>query len=1005
LALLDNVWHGDTTSADDNVALSVGEGVLTLVQTVTDADGDSASASVDLGANGVFSFEDDGPRAGLAVEAPSLGATVDESLVSLGGAGSDGVASAILSAADVEAQFAPAFGADGQGSIGYSLALSGSDVASGLYAVDPLAANGQGAAIVLNQVDNVITGSAGGVDYFTLTINPSTGEVTLALLDNVWHGDTTSADDNVALSVGEGVLTLVQTVTDADGDSASASVDLGANGVFSFEDDGPRAGLAVEAPSLGATVDESLVSLDGAGSDGVASAILSAADVEAQFAPAFGADGQGSIGYSLALSGSDVASGLYAVDPLAANGQGAAIVLNQVDNVITGSAGGVDYFTLTINPSTGEVTLALLDNVWHGDTTSADDNVALSVGEGVLTLVQTVTDADGDSASASVDLGANGVFRFEDDGPRAGLAVEAPSLGATVDESLVSLDGAGSDGVASAILSAADVEAQFAPAFGADGQGSIGYSLALSGSDVASGLYAVDPLAANGQGAAIVLNQVDNVITGSAGGVDYFTLTINPTTGEVTLALLDNVWHGDTTSADDNVALSVGEGVLTLVQTVTDADGDSASASVDLGANGVFSFEDDGPRAGLAVEAPSLGATVDESLVSLDGAGSDGVASAILSAADVEAQFAPAFGADGQGSIGYSLALSGSDVASGLYAVDPLAANGQGAAIVLNQVDNVITGSAGGVDYFTLTINPSTGEVTLALLDNVWHGDTTSADDNVALSVGEGVLTLVQTVTDADGDSASASVDLGANGVFRFEDDGPRAGLAVEAPSLGATVDESLVSLDGAGSDGVASASLSAGDVEAQFAPAFGADGKGSIGYSLALTGSNVASGLYAVDPLAANGQGAAIVLNQVDNVITGSAGGVDYFTLTINPSTGEVTLALLDNVWHGDTTSADDNVALSVGEGVLTLVQTVTDADGDSASASVDLGANGVFSFEDDGPRAGLAVEAPSLGATVDESLVSLGGAGSDGVASAILSAADVEAQFAPAFGADGQG
>ncbi|WP_421223965.1 DUF5801 repeats-in-toxin domain-containing protein, partial [Aeromonas sp. 602293] len=204
-----------------------------------------------------------------------------------------------------------------------------------------------------------------------------------------------------------------------------------------------------------------------------------------------------------------------------------------------------------------------------------------------------------------------------------------------------------------------------------------------------------------------------------------------------------------------------------------------------------------------------------------------------------------------------------------------------------------------------LTINPSTGEVTLALLDNVWHGDTTNADDSVALTVGQGVLTLVQTVTDADGDSASASVDLGANGVFRFEDDGPRAGLAVEAPSLGATVDESLVSLGGVGSDGVASASLSAADVQAQFNPAFGADGAGSIGYSLALTGSNVASGLYAVDPLAANGQGATIVLNQVGNVITGSAGGVDYFTLTINPSTGEVTLALLDNVWHGDTTNA----------------------------------------------------------------------------------------------------
>ncbi|WP_254425367.1 beta strand repeat-containing protein [Aeromonas dhakensis] len=964
---------------------------------LVDPDGDTANGSLDV------VILDDVPSVTLTSNTEGLGTvSVDESLVSLGGVGGDGVASASLSAADVQAQFNPAFGADGAGSIGYSLALSGSNVASGLYAVDPLAANGQGAAILLNQVGNVITGSAGGVDYFTLTINPTTGEVTLALLDNVWHGDTSNADDSVALTVGQGVLTLVQTVTDADGDRASAAVDLGANSVFRFEDDGPRAGLAEEAPSLGATVDESLVSLGGVGGDGVASASLSAADVQAQFNPAFGADGAGSIGYSLALSGSDVASGLYAVDPLAANGQGAAILLNQVGNVITGSAGGVDYFTLTINPTSGEVTLALLDNVWHGDTSNADDSVALTVGQGVLTLVQTVTDADGDRASAAVDLGANSVFRFEDDGPRAGLAEEAPSLGATVDESLVSLGGVGGDGVASASLSAADVQAQFNPAFGADGAGSIGYSLALSGSNVASGLYAVDPLAANGQGAAILLNQVGNVITGSAGGVDYFTLTINPTSGEVTLALLDNVWHGDTSNADDSVALTVGQGVLTLVQTVTDADGDRASAAVDLGANSVFRFEDDGPRAGLAEEAPSLGATVDESLVSLGGVGGDGVASASLSAADVQAQFNPAFGADGAGSIGYSLALSGSNVASGLYAVDPLAANGQGAAILLNQVGNVITGSAGGVDYFTLTINPTTGEVTLALLDNVWHGDTSNADDSVALTVGQGVLTLVQTVTDADGDRASAAVDLGANSVFRFEDDGPRAGLAEEAPSLGATVDESLVSLGGVGGDGVASASLSAADVQAQFNPAFGADGAGSIGYSLALSGSNVASGLYAVDPLAANGQGAAILLNQVGNVITGSAGGVDYFTLTINPTSGEVTLALLDNVWHGDTSNADDSVALTVGQGVLTLVQTVTDADGDRASAAVDLGANSVFRFEDDGPSVTINAVADG-GITLTTQDAQTIGAASD-TATGSFAAAFLAAAV-PNYGADGAG
>ncbi len=100
-------------------------------------------------------------------------------------------------------------------------------------------------------------------------------------------------------------------------------------------------------------------------------------------------------------------------------------------------------------------------------------------------------------------------------------------------------------------------------------------------------------------------------------------------------------------------------------------------------------------------------------------------------------------------------------------------------------------------------------------------------------------------------------------------------------------MDESLVSLGGVGTDGVASATLSAATCRLSSTRPSGR-WAGSIGYSLALTGTNVVSGLYAVDPAAANGQGAAIVLNQMGNVITGSAGGVDYFTLTINPSTGK---------------------------------------------------------------------------------------------------------------------
>ncbi|MFM5589561.1 DUF5801 repeats-in-toxin domain-containing protein, partial [Aeromonas rivipollensis] len=422
------------------------------------------------------------------------------------------------------AQFSHAFGADGAGNIGYNLALTGSNVASGLYAVDPLAANGQGAQILLNQVGNVITGSANGVSYFTLTIDPATGAVTLNLLDNVWHGNTGSHDDSVSLTLNSGVLTLMQTVTDADGDNAKASIDLGTGGVFRFEDDGPTAGLATQAPSLGSVkVDESLPALGGVGGDGIASATLTAGTVQAQFSHAFGADGAGNIGYNLALTGSNVASGLYAVDPLAANGQGAQILLNQVGNVITGSANGVSYFTLTIDPATGAVTLNLLDNVWHGNTGSHDDSVSLTLNSGVLTLVQTVTDADGDSAKASIDLGTGGVFRFEDDGPVQSGNGQGPTVHGSVQEDALTLAGGapheGNHENAGQTTTASDTSGSLNTlvAFGADGPGTFSLSNNVS-SLVSQGL--------SSGGVALSYNVVGNVLTASAGGTVIFTLTV-----------------------------------------------------------------------------------------------------------------------------------------------------------------------------------------------------------------------------------------------------------------------------------------------------------------------------------------------------------------------------------------------------------------------------------------------------------------------------------------------
>ncbi|MGY3921450.1 retention module-containing protein, partial [Aeromonas eucrenophila] len=292
-------------------------------------------------------------------------------------------------------------------------------------------------------------------------------------------------------------------------------------------------------------------------------------------------------------------------------------------------------------------------------------------------------------------------------------------------------------------------------------------------------------------------------------------ISYNPVTGvgSVTYSytLGDNEAH---TQPTNDTSLTESFNVV-----LTDSDGDSTSASLDV------VILDDVPSVALIPGAGELGVlSVDESLPQLGGADSDGVASVTLAASVVQAQFNHAFGADGTGSIGYNLVLNGNNVASGLYAVDPQVANGQGAQIVLNQVGNVITGSANGVNYFTLTINPATGAVTLNLLDNVWHGDTGNHDDSVSLTLNSGVLTLVQTVTDSDGDSAKASLDLGVSGIFRFEDDGPSASAKAEV-SAGVTLDET---------GGFDTADISAASISGLFnAPVYGADGAGSVQYSL----------------------------------------------------------------------------------------------------------------------------------------------------------------------------
>ena len=117
-------------------------------------------------------------------------------------------------------------------------------------------------------------------------------------------------------------------------------------------------------------------------------------------------------------------------------GQGAQIVLNQSGNVITGSIGAITYFTIKINPATGVVTFTdnTANNLWHSNTGNPDDPQTLTLANAnLLQLVQTVTDADGDSDTAAINLGT-GVFTIQDDGPDA-VVVNATAAAIVLDES------------------------------------------------------------------------------------------------------------------------------------------------------------------------------------------------------------------------------------------------------------------------------------------------------------------------------------------------------------------------------------------------------------------------------------------------------------------------------------------------------------------------------------------------------------------------------------------
>ncbi len=463
------------------------------------------------------------------------------------------------------------FGADGAGTITSVYAMgfnSGStglvDTTSGLAVV--LSLNGSG----------VVEGRAGtgGALVFTVSVN-SAGLVTLDQVRAIVHPTTNNHDEGISLATDNLItLTRTDTITDADGDTASSSATVNIGTAISFKDDGPTAvtltanavdvvhdetpglqqaaagtsdadgddvlGTAFISGSSGPTVASLFASLTGTGDDpdvtanpiGYARSVSSMVTVTGGSG---GADGEASRVYTLSVSSSTgAASGVSTTE-------GTQIFLYQSGSLIVGRVGteagetdtadssGTIAFAISIDASTGEVFTVQYLSLRH-PTFSSNYDEPVSLTDGALLVTVTLTDGDGDTA-ASTAQGIGSRITFEDDGPSKFVADPG------------------------AVLDTAGASISFALnlALGADGPGTAVFDFGNNGATLNNGIMATDIagnlLKLNGQ-QIYLFGDNTGTLTGTTSSTNHisgtiaFTLTLNPGTNTYAVELNGTISNG-----------------------------------------------------------------------------------------------------------------------------------------------------------------------------------------------------------------------------------------------------------------------------------------------------------------------------------------------------------------------------------------------------------------------------------------------------------------------------
>ncbi len=562
---------------------------MTLQQTITDGDGTSTSASVNIGSQ--FSITDDTPQITLTHAAEPV-LTVHEA--DLKASTNDGVNGTIADGKTTSGPisfagaFSDNFGADGAaktGSVSYALSI-GNNGATSL--VDMLS----GTAVTLHQASTTeIDGKdAAGDLVFTLKVD-SSGEVSFTL-------DRAVGDNSGPVSLPASSVVLTQTITDGDGTQTSANVNIGSQ--LSITDDKPTislTGASVAAQSvseshLPSTTDDNYTPGTAPGtSNPSASENFSGA-----FSDKFGADGPESgstaagTSYALTVGIHGTSTGLF--DTLSHD----AVTLKQVstteiDGIVTVSGQTYTVFTYVVD-SSGQVTFTLERSVENNGT-------SVSLPTNSVTLTQTLTDGDGSTTtSAGVDISKQ--FSITDDTPTIAVVTgNAPSL--TLSETFLPNGTAHNPSDTSVTK---DFTPVFSDNFGADSQahsGAVSYALSIgNGGD--SGLK--DTL--SGQEVTLVQKnsgEVDGVVTINNVQTTVFTVTVDGN-GHVTFTEDRAVENNNIGSAGASLTSSA----VVLTQTITDGDGTQTSASANIGSQ--LSITDDGPKAPVLTVHNTVG--VDE---------------------------------------------------------------------------------------------------------------------------------------------------------------------------------------------------------------------------------------------------------------------------------------------------------------------------------------------------------------------------------------------------------